>query len=433
MDISQRTIEAKLSGIGMRNLATATTSPDFEFIVGTVAYPCPWFVAAFLSPTVSRFHSIDPSMNKFHIRTTDTDHQFAKFISLGWGGTFEVSEQNAIFFRSIVRELGNSELEGLITDDLMGPLTLSNAFERLRECEFYDYPSDPIVGFLAAHFFEIDSIPDDISVSILSRILAHRSLRVLDEDWLFGVISSRIDLDPGAFSLFEFVLFEFMSVKAIQSFIELSRRHFERFNICIWDSVTSRLQYRIRSESCNLRTIGRCFPFDAEAPLDGMIAALTQQHRGNVVERGIVAMSGTVCGPESCYAPRNAADLTCTNVFYSKNEPNQWLCYDFMDQRVRPTHYTLHPHTSGYYTRSWVVEGSLDGLKWLELDRQNYNSDLDSAHPIGSFEVAHSMECRLVRLRQTANNARGDHFLILYAFELFGYLLETVDNDNDDD
>jgi hypothetical protein len=69
----------------------------------------------------------------------------------------------------------------------------------------------------------------------------------------------------------------------------------------------------------------------------------------------------------------------------------------------------------------------------LELDRQNYNSALDSAHPIASFEVAHSIECRFVRLRQAGENARGDHFQSLYAFELFGYLLETVDNDNDDD
>jgi hypothetical protein len=38
---------------------------------------------------------------------------------------------------------------------------------------------------------------------------------------------------------------------------------------------------------------------------------------------------------------------------------------------VRPTHYTL----SGWHLKSWVVEGSLDGQCWAEIDRPTNNQD----------------------------------------------------------
>jgi hypothetical protein len=49
---------------------------------------------------------------------------------------------------------------------------------------------------------------------------------------------------------------------------------------------------------------------------------------------------------------------------------------------------------------------------------------MTSAHPIGIFTVSQSDKSRFIRLRQTGKNARGDDYLILYAFELFGQLIE---------
>jgi hypothetical protein len=108
----------------------------------------------------------------------------------------------------------------------------------------------------------------------------------------------------------------------------------------------------------------------------------------------------------------------------SLNEPNQWLCYDFKDRKVRPTRYSIHAHSSGYYLRSWIFEGSMDGSRWTELDCHTNDQTTNSNHPIGTFPVSQHFECQFVRLRQTGVCAEGNHHLILFAMEIFGDLIE---------
>jgi hypothetical protein len=80
-----------------------------------------------------------------------------------------------------------------------------------------------------------------------------------------------------------------------------------------------------------------------ESPLDGILASLTAEHSGNVSDQGSVVISGSIYNDSSRYAARNAADLTNTsNYFHSKNEPDQWLCYDFTNRKVRLTIPFIH-------------------------------------------------------------------------------------------
>jgi hypothetical protein len=43
--------------------------------------------------------------------------------------------------------------------------------------------------------------------------------------------------------------------------------------------------------------------------------------------------------------PRIAVNLLSTSYFHSLNKPNQRLCYDFKDRKVRPTHYSIQAHS----------------------------------------------------------------------------------------
>jgi hypothetical protein len=78
-----------------------------------------------------------------------------------------------------------------------------------------------------------------------------------------------------------------------------------------------------------------------------------------------------------------------------------------------------------YYLRSWVIEGSMDGKdnSWVVIGTRRDDTQADANHPIGTFTVANSEASRFIRLRQTGHNARGDDFLILFAFEMFGVLI----------
>jgi hypothetical protein len=95
------------------------------------------------------------------------------------------------------------------------------------------------------------------------------------------------------------------------------------------------LESRLCPEPPNRRTPGRIFQIKSESPLDGIITGLIAEHGGNVSDQGIVTISGSSDSESLGYAARNAADLTNTsNYFHSKNEANQWLCYDFRNRKV---------------------------------------------------------------------------------------------------
>jgi hypothetical protein len=114
--------------------------------------------------------------------------------------------------------------------------------------------------------------------------------------------------------------------------------------------------------------------------------------------------------------------------FASGFGPGQWICWDFREMRVRLTHYTLWTA----YLKSWVVEGSLDGARWTEIDRQTDNQDFTGRNGIydhdwntASFRVSRAADFRLIRLKQTDQNHTGNHTLLpLRAVEFFGAFSE---------
>jgi chaperonin cofactor prefoldin len=172
------------------------------------------------------------------------------------------------------------------------------------------------------------------------------------------------------------------------------------------------------SPSKSLDDIG--FPLKEDKSLDGIISHLTRKH-GNVHDKGIVVLtSKSTKEGDSFWSVRNVSDLTPESVFISENKPGQWVCWDFREMRVRPTHYTIKNSS----LNSWVIEGSLDGENWTEIDRQTKNSQLMKEPFTASFAVSKSEECRFIRLTQTDKNQHGRCDLAIRIFEFFGNLIE---------
>jgi hypothetical protein len=151
--------------------------------------------------------------------------------------------------------------------------------------------------------------------------------------------------------------------------------------------------------------------------LDGIISYLTKRHSGNVHEKGIVTItSKSLHSDDARFALKNIADLNASSHFQSKDERGQWICWDFHEMRVCPTHYTILASTP----KSWVVEGSMDGENWRELDRQ---TDTELFYT-GSFAVANPAEARFVRFTQTGKTRRNTDGLAVRGVEFFGTLSE---------
>jgi hypothetical protein len=312
---------------------------------------------------------------------------------------------NCPFLLSLCRELNNSEL---LCSFLGSRLTSDESISSLFD--------DAAIPFIAAEFYRLaDSQLDQIPVSALYHILSHPSLIILSDTTLYSYILSRHSANPDYCTLFQFVRFEYVSADCICDFANFNPESIDR---CLWAAIAARLSSPLLQSHTGVE-----FPLKENKSLDGIISYLIRKHGGNVHDKGIVTItSKSVYASDSIWSARNIGDVIDHCAFWSKNEPGQWICWDFHEMRVRPTHYTIE--SGSPRLKSWVIESSLDGENWTEIDRKADSTDFQRIRDTASFTVSNPSECRFIRLTHTANHS-GNDYLAIMAFDFFGILLES--------
>jgi hypothetical protein len=96
---------AGLSARGLTN-AVGQLAPDFRFLVGDRIFFCPTFVADFLSPTISRSHIIDATVDSFVVATTMGESDFKRLLSFGYGDEKELTHKSKPILCQLTEELG---------------------------------------------------------------------------------------------------------------------------------------------------------------------------------------------------------------------------------------------------------------------------------------------------------------------------------------
>jgi hypothetical protein len=152
---------------------------------------------------------------------------------------------------------------------------------------------------------------------------------------------------------------------------------------------------------------------------DGIISYLAKRYGGNVYDKGIIAITSKSIDVDD---PQNAPNQLAsgTHSFMSKNEPGQWVCWDFGQMRVRPFGYTI----TALFLKSWIVQGSVTGRKWTMIDRQMDNQVFRYGAETASFRFSSPSDFRFIRLTQIHKNHSDLDFLILSAVEFFGILFQ---------
>jgi hypothetical protein len=145
--------------------------------------------------------------------------------------------------------------------------------------------------------------------------------------------------------------------------------------------------------------------------------------------------SGAFDNDPSC-AAKNATDLETVSYFCSSfrnkpehipHTPNNWLCYDFKERRIVPTHYTIRTNDDspgGCHLKSWLVETSVDGESWRAVAHEEDTEQLNGEYFTGTFAVAGAGECGFIRLVNIGRNHCGDDRILISAWEIFGSLVE---------
>jgi hypothetical protein len=121
----------------------------------------------------------------------------------------------------------------------------------------------------------------------------------------------------------------------------------------------------------------------------------------------------------------DACDSAVASELWTKDVPASWFCVDFRSRRVRPRHYSLRHgglHCTDFL-RSWDLQASLDGARWLVLRKQTADSSLTKPFGVCTWEIPHCFRSyRYFRVIQTGHNSSRHNFLAVSGIEFYGEL-----------
>jgi hypothetical protein len=172
---------------------------------------------------------------------------------------------------------------------------------------------------------------------------------------------------------------------------------------------------------------------------DGIVAYLARQCGGNVHDRGVVEVTSgsfdkTTRTPSGWRPAKCVTDMETDSTFYSayrrkeediRHTRNNWICYDFGERWITPTHYAIRSYVGdpgSNHLKSWLVETSVDGDTWQEVDHRQDNDELNRTYAARTFTIARAASCRLIRLVNIGRNHFGYDCLMVTAWEIFGSL-----------
>jgi hypothetical protein len=121
-----------ISCAGLENVHRKLQSNDFTFIVAHKLFPCPSFVAEFLSPRVSRLRPIDPTIHEFIFDVDDPVNTFSDYLRLGESLPLNMTFRHQDVLQSISSKLGNHELLNCIFHAFDDGVNCRNVLSRLE-------------------------------------------------------------------------------------------------------------------------------------------------------------------------------------------------------------------------------------------------------------------------------------------------------------
>jgi hypothetical protein len=210
-----------LSARGLANVAVGGWSDDFSFIVGDHRYRCQSSIAQFLSPRVSKLHSIDATINELRLEVEDRDELFGSVLKSAGGSSIAVDSAQRRTFAEICGALWNSELYESVCGQLIDEVTMENIVDRLRFLSTTRCDISAELKFIASHFYDFLCRPDALKpmpFSILYEAIGQGSLRLENEDSLYNFISRGIETNREMHGLLEFLRLEYCSTEIMNDF-----------------------------------------------------------------------------------------------------------------------------------------------------------------------------------------------------------------------
>ncbi|KAK8888782.1 hypothetical protein M9Y10_033521 [Tritrichomonas musculus] len=408
---------------------------DFTFIVDNKEYKTSRIIADVLSPQIRNYHTSDATIDTFTITTNETgsEHDFSTILSLIKFDLRELSDDELEYYRTIFFLLGNDNEYAKLFPKFSGEITTKNVFDLIESKQRrLGHRHDLLVSvsrdeieFISGHFYEIDkSGLKKLGIEIINEVVKSQSLRVGSEDSLLKFVIEIYLENRSASFLFDYVVFENVSKDALLEFY----KSFDLADIDseVWRMIVERALKQEPKSSLSSRYRVSDLPLLHEEgkEFNGIVKYLTNKTGGNIHKNGTIEV--TSCGRQSDN-PWNLLDFDEETFYCSNHGWDTWVCYDFMERKVKVTSYSINSvkGRSSHHLKSWVIEVSDDGSKWTQIDEQKESQKLNGTNLIATFDVNPSEYSRYVRLRNTAE-PWGGNCLWFSSLEFYGYLKDKT-------
>ncbi|MEH2367990.1 hypothetical protein [Nostoc sp.] len=108
---------------------------------------------------------------------------------------------------------------------------------------------------------------------------------------------------------------------------------------------------------------------------------------------------------------------------FTLNLASSWISVNFKSYKIKPSYYSIrHDNETGYYLRSWILQGSNDnGSTWVNLDVRTNDTTINSPDGWGSFPVLGANAFyRILRIISTGLDSSGSNYFCLGELEFYG-------------
>lgn len=405
---------------------------DFVFIVNGQEFKTSKLVADLLSPKICQNHTIDPTLDKFIIFTKQ-EGDFSNILNLVTFNEISFQTNELLFIAEVIEILGNKSIE-MNSQEELTEITEENVFSELeihqKFSKFYSKRLSDEIEFISSHFFKFcDSKKDElkkISIETLINIIKNSKLKIESEDQFLQFVNEFYSYDTKYSILYEYVQFNHVTSQTMIKFIDV-------YDINdITNQAWKKLAERLIEETKQQKSLNdQTFSPNVNQQFDGIINYLVKQTNGNIDKEINFTASSIGSSDINSFGPQCVSIFNDRNkIFHSNGNQNEWICFNFKNHQVIPTHYTLRSVDSrgdvnGYHLKSWVVEGSNDNSNWDNLDEQKDCNFLNGKGKIHTFKIEKETmkEYKYIRIKMTGNNWTGSNFFIIDSIEIYGTLI----------
>ena len=318
-------------------------------------------------------------------------------------------------------------------------ITEENVISLLKEHEkfpnFYSEHISKEIKFASRHFYSLFENHreelENLSFDLIYAITSSDELCLRDEDQLLDFINGvYIHSKNGHKYSILYQNVKFMNITKEMAKVFIQHFDINDINEETWLSLSNRfIECKTSDCSDKVRYSPKIkileFKPDGKDQFIGIINYLKTQSNDDFKNRVEVTASSVV---SNVHSPLNLTVFDDDDKWFeSQPERYNWICYNFKKNRVIPTSYQIKSYPfqkNWHHPKSWVIQGSIDGNNWTDIDHKNNCTVLNEKSVSHIFPIKNdnSLEFHYIRMKLTDTNWCNNNFLSLGSLEIYGQL-----------